>query len=104
MSNPIFQYNDGGRAAAGFTGEASDCVARAIAIALKQRYATVYRELALANKAAGRKKSARNGIHRDVYELYLKQHGWAWHPAPRFIGRKARTTDLPPWSRHRPNG
>ena len=41
----MFQFNDGGRAAAGFRGEAGDCVTRAIAIATEQPYQDVYAAL-----------------------------------------------------------
>ena len=40
-----WQYNDGGRAAAGFHGETGDCVCRAVAIVTGKRYAEVYDEL-----------------------------------------------------------
>ena len=90
-----YQYNDGGRSASGRKGHAGDCVCRAIAIAMDRDYDEVYRELADANKAAGHKKSARNGIYRKVYEAYLNQHGWVWHSAPKFDGRKARHSDMP---------
>ena len=49
-----FQYDDGGRAAAGFRGDAGDCVTRAIAIATRQGYLTVYNSLnALAKSEPG---------------------------------------------------
>ena len=90
-----YQYNDGGRSKTGRKGHAGDCVCRAIAIAMNRDYDEVYRELADANKAAGYKKSARNGIMRKVYEDYLNQYGWVWHTAPKFEGRKARHYDMP---------
>ena len=37
-----FQYNDGGRAAAGFKGEARDCAVMAVAIAAALPYRQVY--------------------------------------------------------------
>ena len=40
-----FQYDDGGRAAAGFRGDAGDCVTRAVAIATRQDYLRVYNAL-----------------------------------------------------------
>jgi hypothetical protein len=104
-----FKYNDGGREAAGFKGTAGDCGARAMAIALGLDYKAVYKELAQANADNGRAKSARNGIHKDVYSEVLKKHGWVWHSAPTFkvlegyknsegkvlFGRKARCSDMP---------
>jgi len=90
-----FKYNDGGRADAGFKGTAGDCGARAMAIALELDYKTVYKELAQANKDMGFAKSARNGIMKNVYDMVLKRHGWVWHQAPKFDGRKARCSDMP---------
>ena len=90
-----FKYNDGGRADAGFKGTAGDCGARAMAIALGLDYKTVYKELAQANKDMGFAKSARNGIMKNVYDMVLQRHGWVWHQAPKFDGRKARCSDMP---------
>jgi len=90
-----FVKNDGGRAASGRKGSAGDCVCRAIAIATGKPYDEVYRDLAQANKAAGGKASARNGLKRKVYEKYLNDLGWTWHAAPKFEGRKARHSDMP---------
>lgn len=73
-------YDDGGRAAAGFRGDAGDCVTRAIAIATGQPYLTVYDDLAHLEALEGRPRSARNGIRRSVYQEYLRLCGWAWTP------------------------
>ena len=88
-------YNDGGRKAAGFKGVAGDCGARAMAIALNLDYKTVYKELAKANADNGRAKSARNGINKDIYADVLRTYGWVWQQAPKFVGRKARCSDMP---------
>ena len=88
-------YNDGGRADAGFRGKTGDCAVRAMSIALELPYADVYRELAQANKDAGRKKSVRRGVMKKVYSKVLSKYGWEWHSAPKFDGRKARYNDLP---------
>jgi hypothetical protein len=93
MSNSNFIYNDGGRSASGRKGEARDCGARAMAIALGLPYDQCYRELAEANKEAGYKKSARDGLYKDVYEKVLNKHGWFWKPAPKFEGRRAKAAD-----------
>lgn len=72
-------FNDGGRAAAGFKGEAGDCVTRAISIATQKPYRQVYDDLnKLAKTMKCRRSSARTGIYRDVYEAYLKSLGWRW--------------------------
>ena len=76
-----FQYDDGGRAAAGFRGDAGDCVTRAIAIATRQDYLTVYHSLnALAkSERTGKSKrgvsSARNGVYRQTIRCYLQGIG-----------------------------
>src|SRR5688572_14619762 len=83
-------FDDGGRAAAGFTGTAGDCVARAIAIATAQPYAEVYRALAdgtaverrtKRGKTSGQRTAAR-GIHtsRKWFKAYLHAHGWRFVP------------------------
>jgi hypothetical protein len=72
--------DDGGRADAGFIGEAGDCVARSIAIATGTPYRQVYDALADRSQAKGRPRSARNGMLRDVYEPYLLDLGWTWKP------------------------
>lgn len=75
--------NDGGRSAAGFKGEAGDCVTRAVAIATGTPYPEVYAALnALAKherRARGR-SSARNGVRRSTYERYLAALGWRFTP------------------------
>jgi hypothetical protein len=75
-----FQFTDGGREAAGFKGDAGDCVTRAIAIALNLPYREVYDGLASRMAATGNARSARNGIPRRVYETYLAERGWRWYP------------------------
>ena len=90
-----FTYNDGGRSLYFKGRDAGDCVARAMAIALQLDYKTCYDQLAAANVEAGGKKTARNGLLRKTYEKVLNEHGWIWHPAPKFKGRKARYYNLP---------
>lgn len=70
-----FIYDDGGRSAAGFKGEARDCVTRAIAIATGQPYKKVYNEIF---KMQG--YTPRNGVFRKIYQKYLKNLGWSWKP------------------------
>lgn len=102
-AQPSFVRVDGGRAEAGFTGSARDCVARAIAIALERPYAEVYAAL---NELAERERprngrtrsSARTGVWRATYQAYLEQAGWEWVPTMR-IGSGAqvhlRADELP---------
>jgi hypothetical protein len=75
-----FLYSDGGRVAAGFKGDARDCVARSIAIATERPYRDVYRDISARCKEAGLARSARNGVPRKVYQKYLSDHGWEWTP------------------------
>jgi hypothetical protein len=80
------KYNDGGRAAAGFRGDAGDCVVRAVAIATGKPYREVYDDLnALATterigKYQRGRSSARNGVHRKTIRRYLEGLGWTWTP------------------------
>lgn len=70
-----FQYDDGGRAEAGFEGNARDCGARAIAIALDLPYARVHRELSQIYGA-----SADLGVSREAIHEFLVGYGWKWTP------------------------
>lgn len=83
-----FQYNDGGREAAGFKGNAGDCVARAVTIASGRPYAEVYARLAegtgsqRAGKKGKRSASARNGINvtRKWFKDLMVEWGFVWVP------------------------
>jgi len=83
-----YQYNDGGRKAAGFKGTTGDCVARAVAIASGLPYSEVYAILAegtgsqRAGKAGKRSASARNGINvsRKWFKDYMTSIGFVWVP------------------------
>lgn len=87
--------NDGGRAAAGFTGHTGDCVVRAIAIAAELPYREVYDRLhsdTLASRPvmarlelrygpqARRHASPRTGVNPKIYKSYLAELGFDWVP------------------------
>jgi len=84
--------DDGGRAAAGFKGNAGDCVARAVAIASRRPYAEVYQRLADGNasqrvtkrmkKSRAGKRTARDGIStkRKWFDDYMTELGFEWIP------------------------
>lgn len=82
-----YQYNDGGREAAGFRGKAGDCVTRAVAIAAELPYADVY---TFVNKQAanerpskrGKKSNARSGVFtkRKWFDDYMSELGFKWTP------------------------
>ncbi len=81
-----YVYDDGGRAEAGFTGHAGDCVVRALAIATGEDYRAVYDDLYARNRAAlpkGSKAKASprdGGTPRKVYDAWLAERGWTWKP------------------------
>lgn len=89
-----YVYDDGGRAAAGFKGEAGDCGCRAITIATQRPYKDVYDDLNRFAKAfesrkrgrlgmayaTGRGSSARTGYHKETMRAYMESIGWTWVP------------------------
>lgn len=79
-TGPVWVYDDGGRVAAGFRGDAGDCVCRAIAIATGKPYRDVYDDLAERMAARGKTRSARNGIDKKVIREYIASLGWTWWP------------------------
>lgn len=78
--------DDGGRAAAGYKGDARDCVTRSIAIITGKPYQEVYDALNnLANKErTGKKKkgksSARTGVYKGTIKKYLESIGYEFVP------------------------
>lgn len=84
----LFTYNDGGRAAAGFRGETSDCVCRAIAIVTGHPYAEVYDlintlaglERPGSRRCKGRRSNARNGVKRRTIQRVMTHLGLTWTP------------------------
>ena len=95
IRNPNWVFCSGGREHY-FKGRkgAGDCVTRAISIAMGADYKWVYDSLAALNKAAGYKKSARNGVHDAIWEKFVMEHGWEKHPYPRIEGRKTYAPDF----------
>lgn len=75
-----YVYNDGGRAAAGFTGSANDCVTRAIALVSGKPYAEVWQAMAAGNKSDGKRFSADHCVrtyNRWFYD-YMTANGFTW--------------------------
>ena len=100
-----YQYNDGGRAAAGFKGDAGDCFTRAVAIATGRPYREVYDAVNRLEPVNGRKRrglgrsTARGGVYRDDARAYLESLGWVWVPCMSIgSGCKVhvRADELPP--------
>lgn len=86
MQNKNCTYNDGGRGAAGYKGNAGDCGVRAIAIAMERPYQEVYDEMNIflktqkySSKMRGT-SSSRNGIHGKFFREYMATKGWRWTP------------------------
>lgn len=79
-----WQYNDGGRTAVGFKGEAGDCVVRALTIANDEDYGVVYKELAWMMRKAPRKArgktTPRDGAPMSIVHDWLAHRGWTWTP------------------------
>jgi len=82
-----FTFHDGGRAAAGYTGKAGDCVCRSIAIVTGIDYQEVYDRLADGNAAQRRSKrtgkkprTASQGINvrRQWVKEYMESLGFEW--------------------------
>lgn len=86
MSSAGFVYDDGGREAAGFKGQAGDCVCRSIAIATGLPYMTVYdalNGLAESERRGTRKRgvsNARSGVYKQTTRKYMASIGWRWVP------------------------
>lgn len=81
-----FNYNDGGRKEAGYKGETTDCVVRAIAIATQKPYQEVYdaiNNFGSKEKISKRKKhksNARTGVYKTTIRRYMASIGWKWVP------------------------
>lgn len=81
-----YVQDDGGRALAGFKGDAGDCFVRAVCIAGKLPYQEVYD---LVNQYGGRerksrkrsrKSAARTGVYGSTARRIMEALGWAWTP------------------------
>ncbi len=105
----MFQYADGGRAAAGYKGYTGDCVARAVCIASGLPYQQVYDTLAAGNATQKKTKrgSKRTGqrtaghginVKRKWFQDYMRSIGFEWKPTM-FIGQGCkvhlRSDELP---------
>ena len=92
---PAMRWNptDGGRAAAGFRGEARDCVTRAVAVASGRPYREVYDVMAAIEAKRGKARSARNGVKTQsaAFKRQMVEWGFAW-TATMGIGTGCRVT------------
>ena len=96
MPNLKFQFDDGGRKAAGYQGATGDCVIRALSINLGLHYEDIYKtfipqqnEQVISRPYMGLRRQAKltttssqfangkcSGISINVYGPVLKEHGW----------------------------
>lgn len=82
-----FQYNDGGRKAAGYKRNTTDCGTRAIAIALELPYQEVYDAITKIvrgrlGKRERRIKYASGGTYRRHVRSFLEPLGWVFRDFP----------------------
>jgi len=90
-------FDDGGRKASGYSGEARDCAVRAIAIASGYPYQTIYDSInqlgpqtrTRSQRAAGKMSTARGGVFRETSARMLESLGFVWTPTMR-IGSGCR--------------
>ena len=81
-----YQYDDGGREAAGFKGTTRDCVCRAIAIAAQMPYKDVYNLINEYGKAERlgknqkKRSNARTGVYPKTLRKIMADLGWTWVP------------------------
>jgi hypothetical protein len=86
---------DGGRADAGYKGEAGDCAARAIAIATHLSYQEAYDLLNVEGKAEKPSKrrrgksTARSGVYSITMRKVMSDLGWEWTPTMK-VGQGCR--------------
>lgn len=107
-----YEYDDGGRAAAGYKGTCGDCGTRAAAIALQLPYKEVYDELNFIRKEFLKKArttrakkqyegSVRDGTTVDVMEEFMRRHGWRWIPKMKIgSGCTCHICDMPRHGRY----
>jgi hypothetical protein len=81
-----FQFDDGGRKAAGYKGKTGDCVVRSVAIAAGLPYQQVYdsvNKLSTRERTGKRKRgisNARTGVYKATTRKLLESLGWEWTP------------------------
>lgn len=81
-----FIYNDGGRSKYYKGKNVNDCVVRAICNASGKDYKEVYDRINQLIKSARKSKkekhktSARDGVYKRIYKIYIEEElGWKWH-------------------------
>ncbi len=72
--------DDGGRASAGYKGQANDCVCRAVAIATEQPYQEIYDRLEAMIQAKFGPTKRPPGVEALMHGGVMRAIGWVWVP------------------------
>ncbi len=81
-----FVEDDGGRAVAGYKGKTTDCVCRAIAIAVQRPYQEVYDLIKFyaqqerPRRGGEARSSPRRGVRQVTERKIMAMYGWVWVP------------------------
>lgn len=100
----VMQFDDGGRAAAGYKASAGDCVCRAIAIATQRPYKEIYDliiEFSKKERPSKRRKRSHpsTGVQHPTINRIMEHLGWRWKPTMKIdSGCKVhlKAEELPP--------
>ena len=84
--------DDGGRASAGYKGQANDCVCRAVAIATERPYQEIYDRLEAMIQAKFGPTKRPPGVEALMHDGVMRALGWVWVPTSKVHLRK---DDLP---------
>jgi Protein of unknown function (DUF2786) len=88
-----FVNDDGGRAAAGYKGEANDCVCRAVAIATERPYQEIYGRLEEMIIAKFGPTKRPRGVEDQMLHGLMETLDWVWVPT---IKTRLRKDELSP--------
>ena len=101
----IWQMNDGGRSAAGYSGKTGDCVVRSIAIATGLPYQQIYDAVneAGTQERTGKRKRGKSNARTGVYKTTIRKFmdGLGWKETPRLPRTRKRIRQP---RRNRPSG
>jgi hypothetical protein len=89
-----FVKDDGGRAAAGYKGEANDCVCRAVAIATERPYQEIYGRLEEMIQAKFGPTKRPRGVEDQMLQELMEFLNWVWVPTTKTT--HMRKDELPP--------
>lgn len=88
----MFKFNDGGQPRSLKSGY---CGTRALVIVTGMEWSDAEKHLrSFTRRGKASNGSLSRGIYKEDYDAALRALGFAWHPAPKLDGRKARCSDL----------